>query len=259
MNIESGLQGRRALVTGSSSGIGFETAAMLAEAGVSHIVINGRSRHRGEAARQAILDRARDAEVAFVAGDVSSPNGARSLIESAARHLGGTIEILVNAAGGEYTPRLFHQTSVEEIDAIIGHWLLSTLYCCHYALPLMPDAGAIVNVASDAAKVPTPGEAVIGGAMAGIAMFSRTLAMEAKRRKIRVNVVTPSLVRGTLTYDRLMADSFSRKLFEKAIERAHLGIPEAAEVAATVLFLLRPHSSRLTGQVISVNGGISAG
>ena len=256
MNIESGLQGRRALVTGSSSGIGFETAAMLAEAGVSHIVINGRSRHRGEAARQAILDRARDAEVAFVAGDVSSPNGARSLIESAARHLGGTIEILVNAAGGEYTPRLFHQTSVEEIGAIIGHWLLSTLYCCHYALPLMPDAGAIVNVAS---KVPTPGEAIIGGAMAGIAMFSRTLAMEVKRRKIRVNVVTPSLVRNTLTYNRIMADRFSSKLFGKAIERAHLGIPDAAEVAATVLFLLGPHSSRLTGQVISVNGGISAG
>jgi len=93
MNIESGLQGRRALVTGSSSGIGFETAAMLAEAGVSYIVINGRSRHRGEAARQAILDRARNAEVAFVMGDVSSPDGARSLIESAARHLGGTIEI----------------------------------------------------------------------------------------------------------------------------------------------------------------------
>src|SRR5262245_10426274 len=167
MNIESGLLGRRALVTGSSSGIGFETAATLAEAGVSHIVINGRKRHRGEAARQAILDRARNAEVAFVAADVSSPDGARSLIESAARHLGGTIEILVNAAGGEHAPGLFHQTSVEEIDAIIRHWLLSTLYCCHYALPLMPDSSAIVNVASDAAKVPTPGEAVIGGAMAG--------------------------------------------------------------------------------------------
>src|SRR5262249_1380487 len=122
----------------------------------------------------------------------------------------------------------------------------------------MPDASAIVNVASDAAKVPTPGEAVIGGAMAGIAMFSRTLAMEAKRRKIRVNVVTPSLV-NTLTYNRIMADRFSSKLFSKAIERAHLGIPDAAEVAATVLFLLGPHSSRLTGQVISVNGGISAG
>jgi NAD(P)-dependent dehydrogenase (short-subunit alcohol dehydrogenase family) len=90
-------------------------------------------------------------------------------------------------------------------------------------------------------------------------MFSRTLAMEAKRRKIRVNVVTPSLVRNTLTHDRVMADHFSSKLFEKAMERAHLGIPDAAEVAATVIFLLSLQSSKLTGQVISVNGGISAG
>jgi NAD(P)-dependent dehydrogenase (short-subunit alcohol dehydrogenase family) len=126
MNIENALRGRRALVTGSSSGIGFETAAMLAEAGVSHIVI-GRNRHRGEAARQAIRDRAPNAEVAFVAADVSSPDGARSLIQSAARNLGGTIELLVNAAGGEYTPRLFHQTSAEEINGIIRNWLLSTL------------------------------------------------------------------------------------------------------------------------------------
>jgi 2-hydroxycyclohexanecarboxyl-CoA dehydrogenase len=259
MNIESGLRGRRALVTGSSSGIGFETAAMMAEAGVSHIVINGRNRQRGVAARQAILHRAPNAEVAFVAADVSSPDGASSLLESAARKFGGTIDILVNAAGGEFAPRLFHLISAEEIDAVIRCWLLSTLYCCRYALPLMSDAGAIVNIASDAAKVPTPGEAVIGGAMAGIAMFSRTLAMETKRRKIRVNVVTPSLVSNTLTYDRIMSDHFSRKLFEKAIERAHLGIPEAAEVAATVLFLLGPQSSKLTGQVVSVNGGISAG
>jgi 2-hydroxycyclohexanecarboxyl-CoA dehydrogenase len=249
----------RALVTGSSSGIGFETAAMMAEAGVPYIVINGRTRERGEAARQAILDRAPKAEVAFVAADLSSPDGARLLVESAAGILGGAIEMLVNAAGGDYTPRPFHQTSVEEIDAIVRHWFLSTLYCCHYALPLMPDASAIVNVASDAAKVPTPGEAVIGGAMAGIAMFSRTLAMKAKRRKIRVNVVTPSLVRNTLTYDRVMADHFNSKLFEKAMERAHLGIPDAAEVAATVIFLLSLQSSKLTGQVISVNGGISAG
>jgi 2-hydroxycyclohexanecarboxyl-CoA dehydrogenase len=259
MNIENGLHDRRALVTGSSSGIGLETATMMAEAGVSHIVINGRNRQRGEAARQMILRRAPNAKVAFVAADVSSPDGARSLVGSAARNLGGTIDILVNAAGGESTPRLFHQSSVEEIDAIVRHWFLSTLYCCYYALPLMPDTSAIVNIASDAAKVPTPGEAVIGGAMAGIAMFSRTLAMEAKRRKIRVNVVTPSLVRNTLTHDRVMSDPFSRRLFEKATERADLGIPEAAEVAATVLFLLGPQSSKLTGQVISVNGGISAG
>jgi NAD(P)-dependent dehydrogenase (short-subunit alcohol dehydrogenase family) len=123
----------------------------------------------------------------------------------------------------------------------------------------MPEGSAIVNVASDAAKVPTPGESVIGAAMAGIAMFSRTFAMEAKRQKIRINVVTPSLVKNTLTHDRLMADRFSSKLFEKAIERAHLGVPDPADVAAAILFLLSPQSAKITGQVISVNAGISAG
>src|SRR5262245_48866931 len=112
MSIESGLLGKRALVTGSSSGIGFATAAMMAEAGVPYVVINGRAHERGEAARRAILARAPQAEVAFVAADLSSPDGARKLVESAAGILGGTIDMLVNAAGGDYTPRPFHQTSV---------------------------------------------------------------------------------------------------------------------------------------------------
>jgi 2-hydroxycyclohexanecarboxyl-CoA dehydrogenase len=257
--MQNGLHGKRALVTGSSSGIGFHAATMLAEAGVAHVVINGRNRERGEAARRAICKRARHADVTFVAADMATADGARALVEAATNSLGGAIDILVNSAGGEHTPLLFHETSAEEIESIVRHWLLSTIYCCHYALPLMPDGSAIVNVASDAAKVPTPGEAVIGAAMAGIALFSRTLAMEAKRQKIRVNVVTPSLVRNTLSHERVMAGRFSRKLFEKAIERAHLGVPEPAEVAAVIMFLLSPQSSKLTGQVISVNGGISAG
>ena len=169
------------------------------------------------------------------------------------------MDVLVNSAGGDFAPRLFHETSLEEIGGIVRHWLLGTIYCCRLALPLMADGGAIVNVASDAAKVPTPGETVIGGAMAGIAMFSRTLAMEAKRRRIRVNVVTPSLVPNTLTHDRITAGGFSAKLFAKAAEAAHLGVPDADDVAAVIAFLAGPETARVTGQVVSINGGISAG
>jgi NAD(P)-dependent dehydrogenase (short-subunit alcohol dehydrogenase family) len=123
----------------------------------------------------------------------------------------------------------------------------------------LADGAAIVNVASDAGKVPTPGEAVIGAAMAGIAMFSRTLAMEAKRRRIKVNVVTPSLVSQTLTHERILSDAFSAKLFEKALRAAHLGTVDADEVAGVIAFLAGPDASKITGQVVSINGGISAG
>ena len=230
---------------------------MLAEAGVRSIVINGRNRERGEVARLAILRRAPDVSVTFVSADVSSPEGVTALFVAVA-DLARPLGILVNSAGGEYTPELFARTAPEAFDTIVRQSLMATLNCCHAALPLMARGSAIVNVASDAAKVPTPGEAVIGAALAGIVMFSRTLAMEAKRDGIRVNVVTPSLIAGTRTYDRVTAGGFSKKLFDKAIAAAHLGLATPRDVAEAVVFLAGPGAARVTGQVISVNGGISA-
>ena len=250
---------RRIVVTGGTSGIGLAAACRFAADPTARIVLNGRNAERGEAACGAVRARHPSASVHFIAADVSSATGADHLVTEAARHLGGGLDVLVTAAGGDYAPALFHDTSLPDIDGIVRHWLLATMYCCHFALPLMADGGAVVTVASDAAKVPTPGEAVVGAAMSGIAMFSRTLAMEAKRRRIRVNVVTPSLVSGTLTHDRITVGGFSAKLFEKASRGAHLGIPEPDDVAAAIEFLSGPGASHMTGQVLSVNGGISAG
>jgi NAD(P)-dependent dehydrogenase (short-subunit alcohol dehydrogenase family) len=118
--------------------------------------------------------------------------------------------------------------------------------------------GVIINVASDAAKVPTPGETVIGAAMAAIVTFSRTLAMEAKREGVRVNALTPSLITGTDTHDRVMANPFSAKLFSNAAKLAHLGVAQPDDLAEMMVFLASPAAARLTGQAISINGGISA-
>jgi len=250
---------RRIVITGGTSGIGLATACRLAAGPAARVVLNGRNIGRGEAACEAVRARMSGASVHFVAADVSTATGAASLMTEAARLLGGGIDVLVTAAGGDYAPALFHDTPLPDIDGIMRHWLLATIYSCHFALPLMEDGGAIVTVASDAAKVPTPGEAVVGAAMSGITMFSRTLAMEAKRHRIRVNVVTPSLVSGTLTHDRIMAGGFSAKLFAKASRGAHLGVPEPDDVAAAIEFLAGPGAAHMTGQVLSVNGGISAG
>jgi 2-hydroxycyclohexanecarboxyl-CoA dehydrogenase len=248
-----------ALITGGTSGIGLETAALLAENGVRSIIISGRNVERGEAARTEISRRAPNATVTFVQADVSTLEGTERLFNAAADIVGGSLGVLVNSTGGDFSPEIFIRTSMEDLEGVLRHWLLSRLYCCRAALPLMNKGSVIVNVGSDAAKVPTPGEAVIGAAMAGMAMFSRTLAMEAKRNGIRVNMVTPSVVEGTRLRSRLAAGGFAAKLFEKAAAAAHLGMPTSRDVAETILFLVSPHAARMTGQVISVNGGISAG
>ena len=118
--------------------------------------------------------------------------------------------------------------------------------------------GAIIAIASDAAKVATPGEAVVGAALAGILMFTRTAAMEAKRSGIRLNCITPSIVRGTPHYDKLMADGFAGRLFAKAESRADLGVVEPEDLAQLVVYLASPAAAKLSGQGISLNGGITA-
>ena len=251
--------GANAVVTGGSGGIGVETAALLAEQGVRKIVINGRDSSRGERARAEILRRAPDASVDFVAADVSRAQGADELFRTLASLIDAPLAVLVNCGGGDFAPELFQQIPADHLDEIVRHWLSSRLHCCRAALPLMSRGSTIINVASDAAKVPTPGETAIGAAMAAVAMFSRTLALEVKRQGIRVNVVTPSIVDGARLRARIAAGGFGGKLFEKASAAAHLGVATERDVAEVIVFLASDRAARMTGQVISVNGGISAG
>ena len=157
-------------------------------------------------------------------------------------------------------PAIFHTMDMQTITQSIDSLLYGAIYPARAVLPHMmaKERGVILTVASDAAKVPTPGEAAIGAAMAGIVMFTRGLAIEAKRSGIRVNCLTPSIVRDTPMYDRLMADRFAGKLFAKAEQLANLGVVEPEDLAQLAVYLAGPAAARLTGQAISINGGISA-
>lgn len=84
------------------------------------------------------------------------------------------------------------------------------------------------------------------------------MAIEAKREGIRVNCLTPSIVRGTPLYDKLMSDPFATLLFSKAETMAKLGVAEPQDLASLAAFLISPAAARITGQAISVTGGISA-
>jgi NAD(P)-dependent dehydrogenase (short-subunit alcohol dehydrogenase family) len=248
-----------ALIVGGTSGVGLAAANQLVAAGVKRIALMARNLERGERARQAILARAPGTSVHFVPGDANDREQARGASDRV-KELIGSIDILVNTTTSSFVPELFHRTPIENISAIINQLVLAPLQMCSLVLPEMRQrgTGVIVNIASDAAKSATPGETIIGAGMAAIVMFSKALAIEAKRDGIRVNVLTPSLIAGTPLTETIMKEGFSAKLFQKAASLAHLGVPEADDIAAMITFLASPQAARITGQTISINGGISA-
>lgn len=247
------------VVAGGTSGVGLSSALGFVDAGVRRIALLARDVARGAAARDAVLARCPEAEVHFIPTDADRLEQVEQSVEAARRAL-GSIDVLVNSMTSTYRPELLHRIPLEDIAGILTRQALPPMHLTRAVLPIMQQqgGGSIVNVASDAAKVATPGESVLGAAMAAIVMFTRVAAMEAKRNGIRVNVLTPSLIAGTPTAENVLRDGFSKALFEKAAQLAHLGVAEPSDLASLVVFLGGPASARLTGQAISVNGGISA-
>jgi len=247
-----------ALITGSTSGIGLEIAAQLAEAGVSKVMLNGRNPARGEQARHQVMQRSPGTEARFLPADLTNQAEAKWLADETAAAF-GSIDILVTSVSGTLPPLPFHLIPPDSIDASVRASFLAPLYICHAALPhlIEREGGVILNIASDAGKVATPGEVVIGACKGAVLMMTRTLALEASRHGIRVHAISPSIVKDTASYDRVMASEFSRKLFEKAERRARLGVPGPGDIASLAVYLASPAAARMTGQVVSVNGGIS--
>ena len=248
-----------AVIVGGSTGVGLETAVHLAQSGVPRMTLIARSTERLAAAADRVRDDSVGTTVHTLAADAADlPQITESLAEAESAMNG--IDILVNSVAGSGIPDLLHQLDPASFEETLRGQLLAPLITSRLVLPGMyaRGSGSIINIASDAAKVATPGETVLGAGMAGIVMFTRALALEAKRSGVRVNAITPSLIRGTPTTERITRDGFSAKLFAAAAEQAHLGVVEPADIAALAAFLAGPAAARLTGQAISVNGGISA-
>jgi 2-hydroxycyclohexanecarboxyl-CoA dehydrogenase len=247
------------VVTGGTAGIGRACAEALLAAGAGAVLLNGRDGQRAERARGELQARFPGARVAISLGDVSDAETGAAVMAQAKAEF-GRIDVLVNSSGGNDIPKLLHETALVDIPGILQRCLFAQILCSRAALPIMRDAGGgtIINIASDAAKLPTPGESVIGAAMAGIVMFTRGLALEGKRDGIRANVLTPSLTSGTEHYARVMADPFAGKMFAKASQMAALGVVTKEDLAGLVVFLASPAAAKITGQAISMTGGISA-
>lgn len=244
-------------IVGGTAGVGLESAMQFAEAG-ARVVIFGRNDARGAAACDAVCKRVPDAVISFVRVDaVNAQDAVRA--EADARDILGAIDVLMCTTGPSHPPQLLHEIPIAEVMPRIDEIVRPPLHMMHAVLPAMraQTGGAIVTVASDAAKVATPGETLVGAAMGAIVIFCRAAALEEKRHGIRINLLTPSLIAGTPGAALIDSSPFAAKLFEKAAKMAHLGVAEAEDLAAMALYLASPSARRITGQAISINGGIS--
>jgi 3-oxoacyl-[acyl-carrier protein] reductase len=234
------LDGRTALVTGASRGIGRAVALELAAAGAD-VVVGYRS------AAEDADEVAREAGGRAVQADVSEPDGARRLVEEA-----GEVHIIVNNAGVT-RDGLLPRMPDEDWRAVIETNLSGVFYTCRAASRAMMRRrrGAIVNVSSIVGVHGNPGQTNYAAAKAGIIGFTKSLARELGSRGVRANVVAPGYVKTALT-DVLPAEARDAMLASTPLGR--LGDPE--DVARAVRFLCSDDAAFITGEVLLVDGGL---
>jgi len=250
-----------ALVIGSTTSVGFRVAEALAGRG-ARVVLNGRGEESGRQAVEKL--ESQGLQTSFEQGDATRYDD-MTRVAAAVEHKVGPIDILVNCCtpGGIQGPTPFLDLRPDQLAPALEARVLPRLYPTHAVAPLMRQRqrGSIVFLASDAARHPTPGESLIGAANAAIVMLTKVLAAEFSRWKIRVNCVALTLTSDTERYDQVFSrPDFTNKLFQKALDRFPFGrAPNAAEVAEVVAFLASAQSAQVTGQTVSVNGGLSFG
>ncbi len=234
------LDGKRALVTGASRGIGRAIAQELASAGAS-VVVGYRT---GEAEAEEL---AGEIGGSAVQADVADAESARALVEAA-----GDIDILVNNAGLT-RDGLLARMSDDDWHTVIETNLSSVFYTCRAVVrPMMKKrSGAIVNISSIVGVHGNWGQTNYAASKAGIIGFTKSLARELGSRNIRANVVAPGYVRTQLT------EVLPEEATEAMLQQTPLGrLGEAADVAGAVRFLCSDEASFLTGQVLLVDGGL---
>ncbi|MFQ5614207.1 MAG: SDR family NAD(P)-dependent oxidoreductase [Anaerolineae bacterium] len=250
------LSGKVAVVTGGAQGIGRAIAADCARAGADVVIADLQEEAAEQTARQIAGESGRRALA--VRTDVADLASVQQMAGRVLAEL-GQVDVLVNNAGWDRF-NLFLKTEPEFWDRVIAINYKGVVHTCYALLPHMVErnTGAIVNIASDAGRGGSLGESIYAGCKAGVIAFSKTLAREHARNNIRVNVVAPGI-----TDTALLAAMSEPELGGKAIAAIVKSIPlgrrpgRTDEISPAVVFLASEAASYITGQVLSVNGGLT--
>jgi len=246
------LEGRVALVTGGSRGIGRAVVEALAADGAQVAFVYNSS----EAAAQEVVDIAKAAggDCRAIQADVKSKESADAIIEELVESW-GSLDILVNNAG-IIRDGLLAMMGPDDWDAVISTNLNSVYNFCQAATRQMMSQryGRIINMSSVAASVANPGQANYAASKGGVEGFTRCIATELARRGITANAVAPGFIETDMTEAVVSAAGSEIK---KRIPVRRLGKPE--DIAHAVLFLAQESSSYITGQTLTVDGGLTLG
>ena len=250
-----GLADKVAVVTGAGGGIGAAICERLAEEGC-HIALFDRDAEGVRAAGKKI--QTLGGQISTHVVDITDYDGVRDAVASIESDRDG-IDILVNNAGFDRFAN-FLDTTPEQWESIIAVNLRGTLNMHHVVLPGMRDRGSgrVVNIASDAGRVGSSMEAVYSACKGGIIAFTKSVARELARTGVRLNVVCPGPTDTPLLAQFLEGGDEGAKILqalERAVPMKRIGRPE--DVAGMVAFLSSDDAEYITGQVISVSGGLT--